>query len=521
MSFVSTGFIGFLLLTLAAYYLVPGRFQWIVLLAASYSFYLYGGPAVIGYLLFTTVTTYSAGLWLGRLNTQQRNLPLEQKHTGGATLKKRKQIVVALASIANFGLLYLVKYWNFTVQAAATFSEGRIQLPKLGLLLPLGLSFYIFQSMGYVIDCYRGKYPPQKNIAKFALFVSFFPQMVQGPISRFDQLGNQLITPHPFDANHLKYGIQLALWGYLKKLIIADRAAVGVNAVFDAPTKYGGCITALAVGLYCIQLYCDFSGGIDITRGIAQMFGIDLIENFRRPIFATTLSEYWRRWHISLGTWMRDYLFYPLTLSKPFIRLGKFTRRKIGGRFGKIFPTSLATLIVYFVIGIWHGANFRYIAFGLWNGVLMTASLLLANPLNTLRQTLKISETSWGFRVFQTLRTMALVFVGRYITRAPRLLTALAMLHTTVTNPCLYQIRDGTILHLGLQMQDLIIVFTGTVLVFAVECFQERGKKIRKTLEQQNFLVQWLCILLPLVALLLFGILRGGYISSEFIYKQF
>ncbi len=187
----------------------------------------------------------------------------------------------------------------------------------------------------------------------------------------------------------------------------------------------------------------------------------------------------------------------------------------------KIFPTSLATLIVYFVIGIWHGANFRYIAFGLWNGVLMTASLLLANPLNTLRQTLKISETSWGFRVFQTLRTMALVFVGRYITRAPRLLTALAMLRTTVTNPCLYQIRDGTILHLGLQMQDLIIVFIGTVLVFTVECFQERGKKFARHLSSKNFLVQWLCILLPLVALLLFGILRGGYISSEFIYKQF
>lgn len=506
-----------MLLVLAAYYLLPRRFQWVVLLAASYGFYFCGGVGAPGYLLFTTLTTYAAGLWLGRLNERGRSLPPKAAHG----LKRRKQLVVALTAVANFGLLYLVKYWDFTADVMANLSTGRVQLPRLDLLMPMGLSFYMFQSMGYVIDCYRDKYPSQRNVAKFALFVSFFPQIIQGPISRFGQLGEQLTAKHPFEADNLKYGIQLCMWGYLKKLVIADRAAVVVSTVFDNPADFGGAMTALGVGLYCIQLYCDFSGGIDITRGVAQMLGIELVENFHRPIFATSLSEYWRRWHITLGTWMKDYLFYPLSLSKPFGRLGKFTRRKIGGRLGKMIPTSLATFIVYLAIGIWHGANFRYMAFGLWNSVLITGSLLLTNQFAALRTRLHISDNSWMLKAFRLVRTMLLVFIGRYITRAPRLLTALTMLKTTVTSPCLYQLTDGTIWNLGLQGVDLVVILIGTVLVLAVECYQERGGQVRKTLEKQGFWVQWLGILIPLTVLLLFGILRGGYIASEFIYKQF
>lgn len=337
MSFTSAEFIGFLLLTLAAYYLLPRRFQWIVLLVASYGFYLCGGVGALGYLLFTTLTTYGAGLWLGKLNLRRQALPPEARPAANA-LKRRKQLIVALVTVINFGLLYVVKYWDFTADAVASFSGSRLQLPRLDLLMPLGLSFYMFQSIGYVIDCYRGKYPPQRNVAKFALFTSFFPQMIQGPISRYGQLGNQLTAQHPFDADNLKYGIQLAMWGYLKKLVIADRAAVAVNTVFDNPSGYGGAMTALAVGFYCIQLYCDFSGGIDITRGVAQMLGIHLEENFRRPIFAASLSEYWRRWHMTLGSWMKDYLFYPLSLSKPFGRLGKFTRKKSAASWERSSP---------------------------------------------------------------------------------------------------------------------------------------------------------------------------------------
>ncbi len=237
-------------------------------------------------------------------------------------LKTVKKWIVALVALGNFGLLFFFKYWNFSAEAINKLLPNG-NLPVFELILPLGISFYMFQSIGYVIDVYRKKYPPEKNILKFALFVSFFPQMVQGPISRFDSLGKQLYRGNSFSYDSLKAGIELTLCGYLKKLLIADRAAILVNSVFQHYSEYDGGIILIGVVFYCIQLYCDFSGGIDITRGVAKMFGIELVENFKRPIFATSLSDFWRRWHISLGTWMKDYLFYPLSLSKPFIKLRK------------------------------------------------------------------------------------------------------------------------------------------------------------------------------------------------------
>lgn len=521
MAFTSMEFLGLTAGSLLVYYLVPGRFQWAVLLLASFGFYLAGGPGAMAYLLFTLLTTYFAGLALGRLAQKRRALSKEEKPGVEPKIKGWKKAVAAGAIAANFGLLYFVKYWDFTAQALTAGLGGRFAFPRLELVLPLGLSFYMFQSVGYVIDCYREKYPPQRHLGKYALFVSFFPQMVQGPISRFDQLGPQLGEPHPFDPDKVKYGIQLAMWGYLKKLVVADRAAVAVNTVFNAPEKYGGALTAFAVALYCVQLYCDFSGGIDITRGVAEMFGIRLAENFQRPIFAVSLTDYWRRWHITLGSWMRDYVFYSLSLSRPFGRLGKLTRKKIGGKLGKIIPTSLATFLVYFIIGIWHGANFRYIAFGLWNGVLITAALLLNNQFYSLRTRLGIPEDSKWFHVFRILRTTGLVFIGRYITRAPRLTVALSMLKKTFLHPCLYQVKGLEFLNLGLGPGDLAVVAVGALVLFFVELYQERGGKVRGTLEQRNGFVQWLGILVPLAVLLVFGILRDPAISSEFIYKQF
>ncbi len=514
MSFTSIAFLCFLLLGLVVYYLVPGKWQWMVLLAASWVFYYSAGWHGFLYLAFTTISTYVAGLLLGKLNKERSQLPPEQKKTGGERIKRKKKWVVAGAICLNFGLLFVVKYYNFTAQAL------HLPLPSLNLLVPLGLSFYMFQSIGYVVDCYRGKYEPQRNLAKFSLFTSFFPQLIQGPISRYNELGPQLLAPHKFQADNLKYGIQLAMWGYLKKMI-ADRAAVPVNTIFGDLDAYGGAFVAIAVAFYCIQLYCDFSGGIDIAIGAAQMFGIEVTPNFRRPIFATTLTDFWRRWHITLGTWMKDYVFYPMSLSKPLGKLGKFTRRKFGGKLGKIIPTSIATFTVYFIIGIWHGANFRYIFFGFWNGIIITGSFLLAGPLISLRNLLHIRENSLLHRWIGRVRTMLIVFVGRYITRAPRLLVAFSLLWKTVSTPCLYQLRDGTFLSLGLKALDYWVIGIGVVVILALEWFQEQGTPIRKTLEKKSVLVQWLCIFLPLLILLVMHILGGEYISSEFIYKQF
>jgi alginate O-acetyltransferase complex protein AlgI len=353
MSFASLPFVGLVTAGVVLYYLVPKRAQWVVLLLASMVFYLVGGVKSAVWLVLVAGLTWLAGLLLEKQNAR----PAPDKAAKTAVRRAKKRICAACLVLC-FGLLYLMKYWNFT--ASALPSALGDKLPRWDFVVPLGLSYFIFQSVGYVIDVYRGKLSAQKNPLKYGLFVSFFPQMVQGPISRYDQLAPQLLAERSLDWRDLKFGIQLCLWGYFKKLVIADRAAVLVNAVITENCPYGGAVIASGILFYCIQLYCDFSGGIDITRGVARMFGIDMAENFRRPIFAMSLTEYWRRWHITLGAWMRDYVFYPLSLSKAFGRLSRWARTHIRGTGGKIFATSLATFIVYLIIGIWHGANFLY-----------------------------------------------------------------------------------------------------------------------------------------------------------------
>ena len=454
MSFTTLPFLVLVALSVAAYYLLPQRVQWMALLAASMVFYCVGGGKTVLYVFYTAVIVYGSGLLLGRFNDLRRAAPKEEKKAITARYKPYRRAVVLVACLANFGLLYVLKYWNFTAdlfQPLADQLRPGTQIPLSELVLPLGISFFMFQSVGYVIDVYRDKYAPEKNFAKLLLFVSFFPQMVQGPISRFNDLAPQLFARRSLDYTDLKYGIQLILWGYFKKMVIADRAAVLVNTVLDDPWSYSGSILAVGVLFYCIQLYGDFSGGIDITRGVARLFGIDLAENFRRPLFSTSLTDFWRRWHITLGAWMRDYLFYPLSLSKPFGKLGTFTRKHL----------------------------------------------------------------------FQLVRTNLLVFFGRYITRAPRFLTAVWMVKETFLHPNLPDLWNGTLMTLGLGGGDFLILFLGVATLLLAEWYQEKKGPIRPMLERQSPFLQWVAILVPLVVLFCFGVLRADYISSDFIYKQF
>jgi len=515
MSFTSARFVLFVLAAVVLYYLAPKKGRWVVLLGASYLFYAVGGGRTVGYLLVTTLSTWLAGLALGAMNAQAKGGDRQLRQT----IKTRKRLVVLAALLLNFGMLYVLKYWGFTVEQLNKLPH--VSLTAYDFLLPLGVSFYIFQSAGYVIDCYRGKDQPEANPAKFALFVSFFPQMVQGPISRFRQLSPQLIRGNDFDADNLKYGIQLMLWGYFKKMVIAERAGVLVNTVFDGYWNYGGATLAAGVFFYCIQLYCDFSGGIDVTRGVARLFGIDMAENFRRPIYAKSLADYWRRWHITLGQWMRDYVFYPLSLSKPFGRLGKWSRKHIGGKLGKIVATSLATFIVYLIIGIWHGANFRYIAFGFWNGGVITFSLLMEGKYHAAKEKLNIDDKALPWRLWQMARTCVIVFLGRYITRAPRLLTAVWMITQLWRNPCWGDLTSGTLLTLGLGARDIAVVFVSMLVVLLVELYQEKGGQVRKSLEQRHWAVQWAAMVLPLLVILLLGVMGGDYVPAGFIYQQF
>lgn len=515
MAFTSAAFALFTAVGVILYYLIPKKARPYLLLALSYAFYLSYGIGILPYLLFTTVSTYALARLLEREFEKRDG---EEEKVYKKRRKHHRNRLCATGLILNFGLLYFVKYWNVTLDALCVPDA----LLRVDLLLPLGISFYIFQSMGYLIDVKREKMPAERNFFRFALFVSFFPQLVQGPIGRYDELSKTLYDGADFSFDNLKSGALTIFRGLLKKLCLADRAAVCATAILDAEKgTFGGGMLLCGILFYCVQLYCDFSGGIDIARGIAKLFGVDMAENFRRPLFSESLAEFWRRWHITLGAWLKDYLFYPLTLSKPFIKIGKFTRRHIKGSAGKILPTSLVTFIVYFVIGIWHGANMKYVLFGFYNGILITISLLLEPSFEAIRCRCGKLSTSRTAHILRMVRTSLLVVIGRYITRSADIPTAFSSLASLFCDFRADELALRSFSALGLSVIDYAVLAVGVLILFAAELCEEKGETLSVRIEKKGTAAVFVATVVAVAAFVLFGLFRGSYIASEFIYKQF
>lgn len=513
MSFTSFAFLAFVLASLFLYYILPLRFRWVALLLASFSFYYTSGGKTIFWLILVIILTYLTALLLERQNQRGKLLDKTDK-IGKKRLKSQKKAILTVSLLLSIGLLFMMKYFNFTLEVF------HIEGYRWNYLVPLGLSFFIFQSISYTVDVYRGKYSAEKNPLKLALFVSFFPQIVQGPIGRYDLLSPTLLQGNVFNFDQVKTGIQLCMRGYFKKIIIADRAFLVVSAVILEETPFGGAVVIFAMLLYCIQLYCDFSGGIDVARGVARLFGVNLAENFKAPLFSTSLVDFWRRWHITLGAFMREYLFYPISLSKPFGKLSKWARKRFKGLFGKIFATSLATFIVYFVIGIWHGANFKYVAFGFYNGILITASMLAEARMKKITDKLGIPVKSVFWRGFQMCRTGFIVFIGRYLTCAPSLSVAFLLLYRSFFQLEFGQLFDGTLMTFSLSTLDYSLIFLGIFVIILMEYYEEYYGSFSDFL-QKHLVLDLIFIAVPLVILLVYGVYRDGYISASFIYQQY
>lgn len=540
MNYTSLNFILFVALTVLVYFLFPLKKQkWTVLLVASYVFYLFAGYKYVAFILFTTVTTYLFALWINRIGVKSKETLKLNKQTWDRDKKKkfknsikhRKRLVMALVLVVNFGILAFLKYYNFFAgslnDVMGMFGIG-FSAPTLKLFLPLGISFYTFQSMGYIVDVYREKVAPEKNIAKLALFVSFFPQIIQGPISFYDQLAHQLYEPHKFDFTRFKYGMELILWGFFKKLIIADRAVVAINTVTADYAAYNGTTLTFTILLYALQLYADFSGGIDISRGVAQIFGIDMVDNFKRPYFAKSINDYWRRWHITLGAWLKNYLFYPLAMSNLFINASKkmkgtkFGSTKAGAHIAKVLPTSIASLIVFLVVGIWHGANWKYVAFGIWNGGIIMISILLKPVFDWVLAKLKINAQSFAYGVFQMFRTFLVVLVGYVFDVAPNFAEAMNTFKLAFVDQS-FSVGRSQISELGLDKFDYAIIIFAMIVVFVASVIQERHSSttIREMLDKKSFALRGFVIFAGVMLVLVFGIYGPGYDPAAFVYMQF
>ena len=528
MLFTSYGFIAFLCLLFLLYYCLPRRWQWGLLLVGSYVFYAFAGWECLIFIGVTTLTAYGIARLMARnaaregdyLAAHREQMDKDARKAYKAREKKRRFRILCVGLLIGFGILAVLKYTAFAVfnlnSFVGLFGSDGFTVPDL--LLPMGISFYTFQTMGYLIDVYRGKTEAEKNLARFALFVGFFPQLVQGPISRHAELSEQLYAPHAFDGRGVTYGIQRILWGYFKKLVIADRVMVAMRTLLDEPDEYRGAYVVLLILLYSVQIYADFTGGIDITIGIAQVLGIRLAENFDRPFSSHSTKEYWRRWHITMGTWFTDYVFYPISVCKPMMKLSKWSRAHLGTAVGKRIPVYLATIVTWYLTGLWHGAGWNFIVWGLANCLVILVSQELEPLYARFRGRFPRLTGSWGYGKFMAVRTFLLMGLIRSFDCYRDVGTTLRLWGSMVTTWNWGSLFRG-FFNLGLSAADWIILGMAVLTVAIVSSLSGK-RSVRERLYDRPVLSAVLCGAL-VIAILLFGAYSIGYDASQFIYNQF
>lgn len=525
MSFTSIPFIVFVFIILTFYYIFKSK-QREILLLASVFFYYCAGPRYIIYILASSLMTYFCAYFISDIYSAQEGLASlpegEQKKRKEQDKRKAKRIL-QLDLLVVLGILVALKYFNFISQnifkLLGVFHVGGDPV-LLDLVLPLGLSYFTFMNIGYILDVYWKKIPAEKQFTRFALFSLYFPHVVQGPISRYGQLAPQFSAPKTFDYDAVCSGLQLALWGYFKKMVIADRLNLFVSQVYDNFQDYYGVIFIVATVLYSIQIYADFSGCMDIVCGVSETFGISLAKNFDHPYFSRTIPEFWRRWHITLGSWFKDYVFYPISRTKLCKGFNKWTRKHFGNQVSRIWSSAIPLLCVWLLTGIWHGAAWKYVAWGLFHGALIIGGTIFGKQLQSLAAALKIDTQQFSWKLFQTLRTFALCCTGRVFFRAGGGQVALDIFRRTFFDFQPWVLFDGSLYTYGLDRPNFILAMAAIMLLFAVDALQER-LRLREAFARQNIVFRWAILYAAIFSVLIFGIYGPGYDANQFIYNNF
>ena len=491
------------------YYLIPLKHRWIVLLAASIIFY-----SVISTYLTPFVIVTSLSVWLCAKYIQKQN----DSEVEPDVIKKRNKTAMVLVVVFNLAIIVFLKFYTPVANLLNTLFGKfgwNAQVPSLKLVLPLGISFYTLQAIGYLVDVYRKKLPAEKNFFKVALFLCFFPQILEGPIAKYDQTAEQLYEGHKFDYKQVAFGAQRVLWGLFKKMVVADRLYLLVKTVSDKPADYAGVASLLLILFYTLQLYADFSGFIDVAIGSAQMFGVKLPENFRQPFFAKSAQEFWQRWHISLGVWLKEYVFYSVALSPKLMKFCGKLKKKHKNHFTKILPTLIALFFVWLCNGLWHGAQWNYIVYGMYYFVIISLGMICEPLFKKLYVAWKINPDGKVLNVLRHIRTLLIIFIGETIFGATSLPNAWITL-TSVFKPW-----SGSIFSLGLDYKEFIVAIVGIVIIFVVDFIKEKGVDIRESLAATKLPLRWTAYMSVIVAIILFGAYGGMYSLLPFIYGNF
>ena len=495
MQFTSINFLIFFLTISSLYFIIPHKFRWIWLLICSYFFYMVSNPKYAICIATSTIITYLSGLLINNAN----NICNKKKSS------QMKKLWVFASFSSNLGILFLFKYYNFfndSLSRGLDLVGISSHMPSFEYLLPLGISFYTLQALSYTVDVYRKDVLPEKNLGKYALFVSFFPQVVAGPIEKSKNMLHQFEEKHVFNYNRIKNGLLLILWGIFVKIVVADRLAILVNTVYHNPNNYKGFTTSIATLFFTFQIYCDFMSYSDIARGAAEVLGFKVTNNFKQPYLSKSIKEFWSRWHVSLTSWFKDYLYFPL-----------------GGNGRGKLRSYYNIMIVFLVSGLWHGATFNFIIWGGLHGLYQVVENLLKPFKTKAIKALNINTEILSFKFLQVFITFMLVNFAWIFFKASSFLAAITIIKNVFYfNPWIF--LDGSIFKLGLDLKDFLIAILGIALVLTVDIMR-RTRNLRTQLSKQNIMFRWVTYVGAVAIILVLGLYGPGYSMQQFIYSQF
>lgn len=512
MSVTSLYFFCAFALSLGIYYIIPKKYQWCALTGFSVFFFIASCDWRTGIYFFINamVTWFVACQIIKRRERQEE------------TIAKRYML---LGLFINVGMLAVLKYSNFVVynwNVFASFIKSDCRLAEFHFLMPIGISFYTLISVGYILDVYWEITEAEKNPFKVMLFVGYFPQMTSGPISRYEEVREQLFGEHSFDYERVTFGLQRMLWGIFKKLVISTRAAILVDVIYGDPVAYRGLYIWIAASLFMLQLYTDFSGCMDIILGVSECYGIRLPENFRTPFFSRSVQEFWQRWHITLGAWLKNYILFPILRTHTWRKLTKWLKIHVSKKASKQLPAYLGMLCVWLLIGLWHGGGWKYIlGQGVWFWLCIVLEQVLEPVFKKITGVLGITRDNFGYHLFQSLRVFLFVSIGDMFFRLDGISATIAEIKSgiTVLNPWIF--FDGSFVDMGLTYRDMNILLLGILLLFIVAILQEKYGEARKWMKEQFLPFRWLVWIFLFLFVLINGSYGPGYSAADFIYRGF
>ena len=497
MSFVSLVFIIFLLVTIVLYFLFPKKYRYIVLLLANIFFYVYSCRLLSVFLFFSIVSVYFSG----KAIEKEKN-------------KKKRKGILWLTIAVNVLVLLLFKDYNLFASSINGHFGSTLSL--IDIAAPIGISYYTLVAISYLIDIYYGRTKAIKNLVKLVLPMTFFPLMIEGPIVKVGEIADSLYEGQKFDYKNLKYGYLRILWGLMKKLVIADRAAIMVNQVFGG--DYTGLHVIAAMILYAVQIYAEFSGCMDIVIGIGRIFGVKIPENFRQPFFSRDISEFWRRWHITLGRWLKDYIFFPLAMSKKNLKINLVSHKKLPRFLADVLTSFVPLFGVWSIMGLWHGYGIKYFVYGMYYFVLIILGMLLKPLFDWGVRRLKIKTDCFSFHFLQSTRTCLFVIIGLTLFRSESL-SAFSEIILNATR--LGDFYQQSLIDLMGGMHNLVVLCGAFLAVLIVDFVKYRGIGIDDWLEKQNLPFRYAVFLGILFSVLIFGMYGYGYNPASFIYEGF